>query len=124
MGILQFILDLIFGGFKKKKGKKSRRQRRKDKKAFLRARNRRLHRIFMSRSKELQEREKPLTVEKLIERSIRKGKKRSKLKWQQKVQHISNTGRSRDLEQRKASLRSRVREKREKANSLWLSAGH
>lgn len=126
MAILQFILDLIFGNFRKKKGRPSRRQRRKSKKALLRARNRRLHRIFMSRSKELQEREKPLTIEKLIERSIRKGKKRSKMKWQKKVQLESHvhTARQKDLEQRKASLRERVKQKRDKATELWAQMGH
>lgn len=89
----------------------------------MRARNRRLHRIFMSRDKELQEREKPLTVEKLIENSLRKGKKRSKLKWQKKVQHISHNARMKDIEQRKQSLRARVKEKREKAANLWLEVG-
>ncbi len=123
MGILQFILDLIFGQFKKGK-KKSRRQKKLDKKAFLRARNRRLHRIFMMRDKSLQDREKPLTVETLIKRSIEKGKKRSKIKWLKKVQHISHTARVKDLEQRKDSLRARVKEKREKAASLWLEVGH
>ena len=80
----------------------------------------------MMRDKELQEREKPLTVEKLIERSIRKGKKRSKMKWQKKVQFESNlhSARIKDLEEHKESLRARVRAKREKAKSLWVGAGN
>jgi hypothetical protein len=118
VGILQFIFDLIFGQSNKKK--KGRKLSKKDKKAMLRARNRRLHRIFMMRDKSLQEREKPLRVEKLIERSIRQGKKRAKMKWQKKVQVISHNARIKEIEARKDSLRSRVREKREKASSLWL----
>ncbi len=124
MGVLQFILYLILGRFKKGKNKKSRRQRRKDKKAMLRARNRRLHRIFMARSKELKEQEKPLTIEKLIQRSIRKGKKRSIMKWQRKVQHFNHSARVKDLEQRKENLRTRVKAKRDKAASLWMEMGH
>jgi hypothetical protein len=118
VGILQFIFDLIFGQSNKKK--KGRKLSKKDKKAMLRATNRRLHRIFLMRDKSLHEREKPLRVEKLIERSIRQGKKRAKMKWQKKVQVISHNARIKEIEARKDSLRSRVREKREKASSLWL----
>lgn len=120
MGILRFIFDMISRLFSS--GKK-RRKRRINKKALLRARNAALHRIFMARKTHLENAEKTITVEKLIRRSIRLKKKRSKMKWQEKMNVISHNARLRDLEKRKQSMKERIASKREKARDFLAVIG-